>query len=302
MARDDDDDDRPRRRRYDDRDDEYRPPPPKSNTGLLIGILVGVFVVVCGGGGLLVWQVLRIGNAAVVQVQAQVAQAQARMQAEADTLEAQENLKQIGVAIHNYDAANLRFPNDIYGLGPKKAGVPTPKPLLSWRVQILPYIGHDALYKKFKLDEPWDSPTNKPLIDRMPDVYGDPAAQLASGPGKTFFRGFCHDGAVFEKPKVPGQPNPIHLAGLRAADGLAITVMVVESAEAIEWTRPDELDWSPGKPRPKFGGADPTREFFLALTADATVNRVRMTVSDKTLRDLLHRSDGMVIGPDWKYP
>ena len=35
------------------------------------------------------------------------------------------------------------------------------KPLLSWRVTILPYIEHSMLYREFKLDEAWDSPHNK---------------------------------------------------------------------------------------------------------------------------------------------
>ena len=300
---DDFDDDRPRRRRrYDDRDDDDRrppPPPPKSNTGLIIGILVGVFVVVCGGGGILIWQVLRAGKAVVAQAQVAVQQAQAKMQTEADTAEARENLKQIGVALQEYPA-NGRFPNDSYGLGPKKAGVPTPRPLLSWRVHILPHIGYGPLYRQFKLDEPWDSVTNKPLVDRMPDVYGGPAAQVVSGPGKTFYRGFSHEGAVFEKPRVPGLPNPVTIQAI--VDGTRFTIAVVESAEAIEWTRPDELEWGPGKPRPKFGGADPNREFFLALTADGQVHRVRMTVPDQSLRDLIHRMDGRVIAPGWEFP
>ncbi|HVK11624.1 MAG TPA: DUF1559 domain-containing protein [Gemmataceae bacterium] len=302
MAR-DDDEDRPRRpRRYDDRDDEYRPPPPKSNAGLLIGILAGVFLVVCGGGGFLVWQFMRAAQGVVAQAQAQVAEAEARVLAEQETIETNENLDRIGVALHNYDDVHNRLPNDTYGLGPKKAGVTTPKPLLSWRVHLLPSLGHEPLYKRFKLDEPWDSPNNKPLIDQMPAVYGRPAEQTAAGPGKTFYRGFCHAGAVFEKPRVPNQPNPVSLASIRAADGLPITIAVIEAAEPIEWTRPDELDWSPGAPRPNFGGTGPKREFFLALMMDGTVQKVRMTVPDKTLRDLIHRSDGMVIGTDWKYP
>src|SRR5262245_11036025 len=68
------------------------------------------------------------------------------------------NLKQIGLALHNY--------HDTYGKLPPaaicdKAG----KPLLSWRVAILPFIEQNALYKQFKLDEPWDSEHNKKLAE-----------------------------------------------------------------------------------------------------------------------------------------
>ena len=63
--------------------------------------------------------------------------------------------------MHNYREAHGRFPAPaIQG----KDG----KPLLSWRVAILPYLEEDGLYQSFKLDEPWDSPHNKPLLERMP--------------------------------------------------------------------------------------------------------------------------------------
>ena len=61
------------------------------------------------------------------------------------------NFKQIGLALHNYHAANKTFPaHAIYSKDGKT-------PLLSWRVAILPYLAEDAPYKEFKLDEPWDS-------------------------------------------------------------------------------------------------------------------------------------------------
>jgi hypothetical protein len=45
------------------------------------------------------------------------------------------------------------------------------KPLLSWRVAILPYLEQKALHDRFHLDEPWNSPHNKTLLSQMPDVY-----------------------------------------------------------------------------------------------------------------------------------
>ena len=75
--------------------------------------------------------------------------------------------KQIGLAIHNYIAVHDSFPP---AFTQDKAG----KPLLSWRVLILPYLEQDALFKEFHLDEAWDSPHNKALIARMPVTYRCP--------------------------------------------------------------------------------------------------------------------------------
>jgi RNA polymerase sigma factor (sigma-70 family) len=76
------------------------------------------------------------------------------------------NLKQILLAMHNYHDANGNMPHDITD----KDG----KPMLSWRVAILPYIEQDNLFKQFKLDEPWDSDHNKKLLALMPSTYRTP--------------------------------------------------------------------------------------------------------------------------------
>src|SRR5262245_37493125 len=68
------------------------------------------------------------------------------------------NLKQIGLAFHNH--------HDVQNALPRNIEDRDGKPLLSWRVAILPYVEEDALYKQFKLDEPWDSDNNKKLIEK----------------------------------------------------------------------------------------------------------------------------------------
>src|SRR5262249_54507479 len=52
------------------------------------------------------------------------------------------NLKQIGLAMHNFHSSNGRFPADIVD----NEG----KPLLSWRVAILPFVEQQALFNEFK--------------------------------------------------------------------------------------------------------------------------------------------------------
>src|SRR5262249_19251820 len=78
------------------------------------------------------------------------------------------NLKQIGLAMHDYHRAHGTFP-------PAYSTSPDGKPLLSWRVHILPFLGQKALYDEFHKDEPWDSEHNKTLISRMPAVYTCPS-------------------------------------------------------------------------------------------------------------------------------
>jgi hypothetical protein len=293
-----DDDDRPRRRppdddddlearprrRYDDDDD--RPPARKKGNGLLIGILVGVFVVCCGGGGAFVYFVF-------VQAKKAVEQVNTAMAAVGETAQSQQNLVQIGTAAQNHHDALGYFPNDSYDAPGGKV-----RPLLSWRVHLLPYLGENALYQQFKLNEPWDSPNNLPLLNKMPAVYGGPEARRLAGPGKTFYRGFSAPRGIFEKATAQNLNPRVAVAGV--PDGTANTLLVVDAGEPVDWTKPDDLDFSPGKPRPTFGGAYPNMPFALVLTCDGTVHSMRKDVPDDTLRKLIDRMDGQVVPKNWE--
>ncbi len=140
-----------------------------------------------------------------------------------------------------------------------KYGAPS-QPLLSWRVLILPYLGQDALYKRFHLDEPWDSPNNRPLAALAPDVYEPP-----EGPadGKTCYL-------------VPvGLGTPFYeKTGLRLSQIVspATTALVVEADadRAVVWTQPEELHYFPAKPSAGLGGTRGGK--FLAGMADGTAH------------------------------
>src|SRR5262249_18903195 len=89
------------------------------------------------------------------------------------------NLKQLAFAMHTY--------HDAHKLLPAAASYDRQgKPLLSWRVQLLPYLEQTNLYNQFKLDEPWDSPHNKKLIAKMPPIYRS-AFSRKGAEGKTVY-------------------------------------------------------------------------------------------------------------------
>src|SRR5262249_12243111 len=99
------------------------------------------------------------------------------------------NLKQIALALHNFHSSNGRFP-------PAGSRDKNGNALLSWRVTILPFVEQQALFNEFHMDEPWDSPHNKTLLDKMPMLYAVPGA--SAGVGMTFYRGFSGKGAFFD--------------------------------------------------------------------------------------------------------
>ena len=88
-------------------------------------------------------------------------------------------LRQLAIAMGNYDDTHKHYPA---AANYNSQG----QPLLSWRVHLLPFVGHEDLYQQFRLDEPWDSPHNQELISKMPDAYKD-AADAVGGQHKTRF-------------------------------------------------------------------------------------------------------------------
>ncbi|HEV3003232.1 MAG TPA: DUF1559 domain-containing protein, partial [Pirellulales bacterium] len=89
------------------------------------------------------------------------------------------NLKQLATAMHVYHDVHNHFPAAAtYGADGK--------PLLSWRVQLLPHVGEENLFREFHHDEPWDSEHNKALIGRMPAVIHSPNSKLKT-PGRTSY-------------------------------------------------------------------------------------------------------------------
>jgi hypothetical protein len=88
-------------------------------------------------------------------------------------------LRQLALAIHNFHDVHKQFPSAALQ---DTAG----KPLLSWRVAVLPYLEQPSLYQEFHLNEPWDSEHNKQLIAKMPEVFAPANAELRAQ-GKTTF-------------------------------------------------------------------------------------------------------------------
>lgn len=186
------------------------------------------------------------------------------------------NLKQIALAFHNYESAYQKFPNDVYKDG---------KAILSWRVTILPFIEEDALARQVKMDEPWDGPTNKKLLEKMPKMYA-PVRGTAK-PGETFYRGFSGK-------RLPFGPEGQRTASLtRFLDGTSNTGLVYEAGESVPWTKPDDLTLPAKGALPKLGGMfDGAAHVAIA---DGSVRKIRADADPDELRKLIDPADGFVI-------
>src|SRR5437899_232983 len=153
-------------------------------------------------------------------------------------LKCQNNLKQIGLALHNFHDANGGFP---------AAKVTTPR-THNWIPFILPYVEQDNLYKRYRFDRNWnDTATN----DALPGGVNQTQLQVLLCPSALSGRVGSHNRGITDYDAVnqitrpnsyvrsmpPGDPTWIGVLGLNVnrritdiTDGTSNTLVVAESA------------------------------------------------------------------------
>lgn len=158
-----------------------------------------------------------------------------KVQEAAERMRTANNLRQIGLAIQNYESANGHLPQDVIDSDGK--------PLHSWRVQLLPYLEANDLYEKIDKSRAWDDPVNKKLWDKMPDVFK--VAGREAEVGHTYLQAFrtvnwvgMDDVWMVDNKKV---------TTAEISDGTSNTAAVVETEAAAHWMKPGEILFDPKK-------------------------------------------------------
>ena len=148
-------------------------------------------------------------------------------QAKAAAAQSMGKVKNIATALLAYHKDKGKFP-------PAATLSKEGKPLLSWRVQILPYLGHNLLYKQFKQNEPWDSEQNKKLIRRIPPSFRETQDDLNKGTSP--FQAPVGLATIFP----PGGTGTNSIQIINELSNTIMIVKVPEDKSAI-WTKPE--DW-----------------------------------------------------------
>jgi hypothetical protein len=228
-----------------------------------------------------------------------------------DWTERERNLASVAKAIEKYRADKGHYP-------PPAILDKDGKPLLSWRVAILPYMENvyinsygpyepnakrfnspKELYDAFKLDEPWDGPNNKKLIDKFPSVYRAPWNVLSyaqSSVGKTVTLAVTGKGTIFDPTKK------VTTSDVR--DGLKQTLLLLqleESSQAVYWTKPADVTLTADGKLPE-DGPNPSRRFAVVY-ADGSAHTLVNGVDVKTFLGIVTRNgneklDEMLIRPE----
>ncbi len=241
--------------------------PREISTWAILAIVLGLFA------GLAILVILVMGALLLPAIQA--AREAARRSACVN------NLRQVGMALQSYHDKYKSFP-------PAVTADAEGKPLHSWRVLILPYLGDPQaaqIYADYHFDEPWNSPANLALAAQAPSALRCPSGDS------------LHEAAylavVGPETAWPGT-GAMTVREIAEADGTSNTIMVVESVDSkIHWMEPRDLSLAEaerginaggaaGISSPHFGGAN-------ALYADGSVQYLPEDTPPEKLRAVAHR-------------
>ncbi|MFO0979989.1 MAG: DUF1559 domain-containing protein [Planctomycetaceae bacterium] len=189
-------------------------------------------------------------------------------------------MKEIGLAMHNFHDVFNRFPSHSTAPGHEENHD------LSWRVHLLPYLGHAELYQKFHLDEAWDSEHNKKLIEEMPDTF---RVEGVTEKGKTSIHLFVGDDCPL------GTDEPLSIASI--TDGTSNTIMAVEAdpETADIWTKPGGLKVTEKTAVSVVGKG---KGAFKTVMCDGRVIRLRRDIDASSMWNLIRHNDGMPVSVD----
>jgi len=180
-----------------------------------------VLVAIVVGGGFVMLFIIGILVALLLPA-LQVARSAARR------AQSMNNLKQINLALLNYESTYGTFP-------PAYIADADGKPMHSWRVRILPFMEQQALYQRYNFDEPWDGPNNRLFHDTVVPAYVDPATP----DGPTSYTSYVV--VTGANTMFPGAEA---VAMKDVLDGLSNTIMVVTTTdEDILWCEPRDLEF-----------------------------------------------------------
>ena len=136
-------------------------------------------------------------------------------------------LKQIGLALQNYQTAYKCFP-------PAYIADKNGKPMHSWRVLILPYLERHDLYNMYRFNEPWNGPNNSKLLPKRDRVYQCPS-DVNTEKSESTSTNYV---ALVGKNTAWPLENSTSLADMRSR-GIAKTILVIEARDPnIPWISP----------------------------------------------------------------
>lgn len=193
------------------------------------------------------------------------------------------NMKQIGIALHNYHSAYNTLP-------PAYTTDAQGNPLHSWRTLILPFIEQQSLHQQIDFSKPWDDPVNQPFSQTVVPTYACPATT-----GESTLTTYV---AVVDPSGIMSGPQANKFR--QVLDGLSNTIMLVEcdSDLAVPWMKPQDITLkqflSPGTANEAGGHQGGAH----VMMADGAVTFFTDSLDSQSRRTMISKDGKDLIGMD----
>lgn len=195
-------------------------------------------------------------------------------QADGDQIRA--SMKKVTLALYAYHDEYLKMP-------PAYTTDAEGKPLTSWRVLLLPYLGHQDIYNRYDRSKPWDSPENLALSKSTPAAYVDPVLKNPHA-GLTSFLGIVGPESALR----PGTP----IRMFNVEDGIANTGWFVQDLNhPVIWSQPVDLDPEEFLSRSTYTD-NPHKQTYIARLDGWVFGHGDTDKHRKTYEALMYTSDG----------
>jgi hypothetical protein len=192
------------------------------------------------------------------------------------------SVRQHILAMLNYEEANRHFPTQ-YSVDDDG------KPLLSWRVHVLPFLDQKELYDQFKLEEPWDSEHNVKLVKKMPQIFWDMRGEAleSNRKGLTIFQVPAGEGLVFDAANKTG------FGDLTDGSSNTISIVAMPEEKAVLWTKP--VDWQLDREEPWKGLKVDGIESVVVSLCDGSIHNLPLSMKAEELMKFIDPKDGNVV-------
>lgn len=206
----------------------------------------------------------------------------------AQRTQSKNNLKQIGLAMHNYHDVYKGFANSIY--------TPDEQPYNSWMTALLPYVDQSPLYDQMDTNQPWTSAGNQAVCEYEVPAYLNPAL-VTRDPTATHVNGL---GAAHYAGNLQLLERGVFVQLREITDGSSNTIMGGEVSSGFKpWGDPDNLR-DPGigfgDSADKFGATEGNGQIVQMLLCDGSVRVISVDLQPTVLQNLANPRDGNPIG------
>lgn len=250
-----------------------------------------------GGGGVESVAVVAVLVALLLPAVQQAREAARRSQSK-------NNLKQLGLAMHNYHDTHTSFPAGTHPNAKLKV-----EERLSWLTDLLPYMDQAPLFNTINFEKAWNDKTNETGSKVTLQVLlnpSQPSPPVVNGFGVTNYVGMA--GVGKDAPTLPITDNRVGVFGydrvtrLRdIADGSSNTIMITDASKDFgPWSQGGKSNIRALTTKPYINGPDgigsPHSGGLNVLLSDGAVRFVSQDIDPKVLEALVTIHGGETIG------